>query len=217
LGVFKQIVKWLAVLVLANPAGAQVGFDLQGERSLLSLNGGFSIPVMSYGSSDINNRMAGFAKPDYMFDLNYVYLLGANQGITGSVIYCTNKAGSNNVQATSLQSGYRFLGLLAGPFITKRFFSRWDADFKLLAGATRVLTPNLEYNEAILLKENKATSFTWGGGIAIRYQLSGRSFLRLAADHLNLNPQYNVKQAETAKPEQIIVVMNVEAGIGFRF
>jgi len=210
-------VKWLAVLVLVNPAGAQEGFDLQGQRSLLSLNGGFSIPVMSYGSSNIKNRMAGFAKPDFMADLNYVYLLGANQGITGSVFYGANKAGINTVQSASLQDGYRFFGLLAGPFITKHFLSRWDADFKLLAGVSRVMRPHLEYNEEIILSQNKATSFTWGGGLAIRYQLSGRSFLRLAADHLNLNPQYSGKEGETTRPEQVIVVMNVQAGIGFKF
>jgi len=213
----RKILCWLATVLLSYPVIAQETKRLEGERSFLSFHAGVSFPIICYGSSDINSSTAGFAKPGFIFDLGYVYRFNTNLGVTGSLFYCSNKAGNNNVQASSSPGSYRFFGILAGPFITKNLASRWDGDIRLLAGVARVLTPNLRHEGETILNENKATAFTWGGGLAIRYQLSDKSFLSLKTDHINLKPQFNLKPGETGKGEQHIVVMNVDAGIGLKF
>jgi len=68
-----------------------------------------------------------------------------------------------------------------------------------------------------VLEEKQATTFVWGGGLGMRYNLSDNTFLTFRTDHLNMQPQLKLKPGETGKTEQHIVLINVDAGIGFRF
>jgi hypothetical protein len=68
-----------------------------------------------------------------------------------------------------------------------------------------------------LLNDYNVNAFTWGGGVALRYKLSGNTFLQLKTDHINLKPKFKMQAGETGRSEQHIVLMNVDAGVGWKF
>jgi len=216
----KGIIKWIAgsvLVVLAGPVLAQDINSIEGERSLFSVSGGFSYPRTCYASADINHSTSGFATKGTGFDCRYVYRFTSNAGLSASLFYNENHAGNNGVEVVSTPGSYRLLGILAGPVITKNFIGRLDADIALLAGATRVLTPNLQYQEATILNEYRSTAFTWGAGLSLRYTVLGRIFLSVKSELINLKPEFPLKPGETGKPDQYIEVMNLNAGIGVKF
>jgi len=199
------------------PVMAQGKNGWQNESSYFSFSAGVSVPIMCYASSNVNNKDAGFAKPGFSFNISYAYRFGNYGGVAGSVFYGLNKAGSSSVKTLSTPGSYRYFGLMAGPLLTKNFSSRWEGDARFLGGIGRLYTPRLVQGDAAVLEEKQATAFVWGGGLGMRYNLSDNTFLTFRTDHLNMQPQLKLKPGETGKTEQHIVLINVDAGIGFRF
>ncbi|HMU46842.1 MAG TPA: hypothetical protein PKC72_10765 [Chitinophagaceae bacterium] len=187
------------------------------DRSFFSVNAGISVPFLCYGSSDINKNTSGFAGLGFTIDISYVYRFSKHVGAAGMVYYCSNKAGNKDVAVLSSSHRYRFFGVMTGPALLPDFSDRWTLAIAPMAGVARVLTPKLQLQDETLLNENKKTCFAWGGSLALRYHLSGTSFLQLKTDHLNMKPQFKPKAGDAGKGEQHIVVLNVDAGIGWEF
>lgn len=187
------------------------------NRSFFSVNAGVSVPFLCYGSADINKNTSGFAGLGFTIDISYVYRFSKHTGAAGTVYYCSNKIGSNNVTVLSSSHSYRFFGIMMGPAIIPDLSNRWTLGIAPMAGVARVLTPKLLLQDETLLGENQKTCFAWGSSLALRYHLSGNSFLQLKTDHLNMKPQFKLKAGDAGKGEQHIVVMNVDAGIGWEF
>lgn len=187
------------------------------ERSQLVVSAGVAVPILCYGSRNVNNPNAAFAKPGFSIDVSYAYRFNNTLGVGGTVFYAFNKAGNTEVKAVSSPSSYRLFGLLAGPVVSRNFSDRWAGDIKFMAGLTRSMNPELQYGDQILLNDHNVNAFTWGGGIAFRYNLSGKTFLQLKADHINLKPKFNMQTGEPGRNEQHIVLMNADAGLGWKF
>lgn len=153
----KKILLWIIAGLPFIPISTQETKAGEKEKSFFVFNAGISVPIICYASSDINKKTAGFAKVGFTVDISYAYRVSTNAGVTGSVFYCANRAGSKTVTAPLSPGSYRFFGCMAGPFVTKNFATRWDADFKMLAGVARVLTPKLQQQDEIVLDENRTT------------------------------------------------------------
>ena len=213
----KKLSVCLIVVLSVLSTAAQKNDIAEGRRSYLAISAGLAVPIMCYASKDVNNPDAGFAKPGFSIDLGYAYRFNNTVGVTGSVFYMINKAGSGNVKAVSSPGSFRVLGLMAGPMLTANFSNRWAGDVKFLAGIAKTMTPELQYQDETLLNRYSATAFTWGGTAGLRYDLNDHTFLNLQAGHINLKPQFKKKAGETGKSEQHIVLMNFDAGVGLKF
>ncbi len=213
----KKIIWIAAAGLLAIPANSQDKNGWGTEKSYLAVSAGVAVPILCYGSKNTGNPNAGFAKPGFSIDLSYAYRFNNTIGVAGSVFYAFNNAGSSAVKAVSSPGSYRLIGLLAGPVLSRNFSDRWAGDIKFLAGVSRSMTPELQYGDGTLLNDHSVNAFTWGGGIALRYKLSGNTFLQLKTDHVNLKPKFRMQAGETGKNEQHIVLMNVDAGVGWKF
>jgi hypothetical protein len=213
----KKLFLITAAGLLALPILSQEKTGWGNERSYLVVSAGVAVPILCYGSKNVNNPNAGFAKPGFSIDLNYSYRFNNTIGIAGTVFYAFNKAGSAAVKAVSSPGSYRLVGLLAGPVLSRNFSDRWAGDIKFIAGITRSMTPELQYGDQILLDDHSVNAFTWSGGIALRYNLSGNTFLQLKTDHINLKPKFKLQAGESGRNEQHIVLMNVDAGVGWKF
>ena len=212
----KKLSFWLIAAMYVFSAAAQKNDIVEGRRSYLVINAGVAVPIMCYASKDVNNPDAGFAKPGFSIDLGYAYRFNKTLGITGSVFYTINKAGSSNVKAITSPGTFRVFGLMAGPVLTANFSDRWAGDVKFLAGIAKTMTPELQYRDETLLNRYGATAFSWGGTAGLRYDLNKHTFLNLQAGHINLKPQFKKKAGETGKGEQHIVLMNFDAGVGWK-
>jgi hypothetical protein len=77
----KRVLFTLIVLLITTVAVAQT----KRVKQYLSVSTGFSFPLMKYGSADIQNTEAGWAKPGGQVQLDYTRLLGPRTGITFSL------------------------------------------------------------------------------------------------------------------------------------
>jgi hypothetical protein len=212
----KSLIFVLTVLWII-PAMPQEKTGGQHERSLLTLSAGVAVPIMCYASKDINDPFAGFAKPGFTIDISYDYRLSNTMGVAGTVFYTFNKTGSDVVSAVSSPGSYRVFGFLAGPVLFRNIADRLSGDIRLMAGLARAMTPELEQRDQTILNRHSAGSFAWKGGIGMRYELGGKTFLRLSSDYMDLKPKFKMKPGETGKNEQHIVQIMVDAGFGWKF
>jgi hypothetical protein len=213
----KKLLFSIVLCLPLMPVTAQEDGKSEVNRSSVMISAGITVPILCYGSSNVKKESSGFARPGFTIDIQYAYRLGNHAGVAGMLYYCTNRAGKGSIPGLSSTGTYRFAGFMAGPFVSSTAGNRWEAALKLMAGEAKAFTPRLQYGEDMLLNKESAACFAWGGGLALRYGLSDRTFLQLKTDHLNMKPQFARKPGEPGKTEQHIVVMNVDAGIGWRF
>lgn len=212
----RKIVPVFAAAFLLIPAllHAQKKYWKQ-ERSQFSVNAGVSLPLLCYGSDDAGDRDAGFAKPGFRFDVSYGYRFVREAGLAAQFFWSNNKAGNGTVKAEKGQ--YSYYGLLAGPLLTLKLSDSWSTDFRFLAGIAGVQTPRLLQGNTVWLNDHSVSCFAWGGGMAFRYHLSGTSFLRLEAGHINMKPQFSLRPGDSSKGEQHILDLQINAGLGWKF
>lgn len=205
----------LPVLFIAGVSHGQGGKISNEKGSLISVNAGVSIPFLCFGSANLNKSSSGFAKPGYSFNLKYGYLFTRNAGLEISVFYSHNPAGNSRLSPG--RDGYRYLGIMTGPLFRGKLAAKLYGDITVRGGIAKVFTPRLSDGDAILLDEHEAAAFIWGGGIGLCYDVTGKAYLTLKADHANLKPQFHLKPGETGKTEQHIVAMDISAGVGIKF
>ena len=213
----KKIFLWLAAGLAVFAAEAQQTEWMQGERSFLVFSTGLSVPVLCYASSNINKNTSGFAKPGSTFDVSYGYRFVQNFGITGSVFYSSNNTSKNIVQALG-NDHYRYVGIMAGPLLTKKLFAKADGDIRFMTGIAHAWSPDLVYHNETILNKDCNTTFAWSASAGLLYSLTDKTFLSFKADHTQLKPKFHGQATgENVKNDQHIVVMNFDAGIGIKF
>ena len=214
----KKIFFWIAAGLVAFAANSQENKSEPAKKSFLAINVGFSIPLLCYASSDITKNTSGYAKTGYTFDVSYGYRFGQNFGITGSVFYSSNQTGKNNIVQSSGNGQFRYVGIVAGPLLTKKLFTKTDGDFKFLAGIAHAWSPKLLYHGETILNNDRNTCFAFSLGMGLRYHISDKTFLSFRVDHTQLDPKFNNDATgENIKREQHIVVMNFDTGFGIKF
>lgn len=213
--VMKKQLLLVAAGFICFPILLQAQVKWRQERSLFFVNAGLSLPILCYHGDDVNNRDDGFAKAGFRLDVSYGYRFTREAGISAMLFWANNKAGNNVMKAE--KGNYSYYGLLVGPQLTLPFSGSWSTDFRFLAGIAGVQTPLLRQGTNTWLNEHSVSSFAWGGGMALRYQLNGNSWLRFEAGHINMKPQFSLPAGDASKGEQHIVDVNFNAGIGWRF
>lgn len=195
----------LAAMLLVYMASAQSG---------LLVNAGISIPVMCYASVNPGNPNAGFARPGFYMDIGYTHTLNAFSGFRTLFYYASNPAGNAAVPATG---SYRMAGWMAGPLLNTSASRKWQGSFNPMAGYSRVWTPQLKRENQTWLYKQAAGCFSWGGDFSLQYHISENHFLRLQTGHLNMKPRLDNRNDSRAKGEQHIVLMTLDAGMGWKF
>ena len=186
------------------------------NRSFLSFSAGISVPILCYGSSNIDKNTSGFAKAGFIVNIHYGYRWGQNLGISASAFYASNTA--KTIVQSQGNDQYSYVGLLAGPLVTTKLFPKTEGDFSLMAGVAHAWSPHLMYQDQTILNKDNSTAFTWSASAAMRYHLSDNTFILLKADHTQLKPKFHGPfTGENVKGEQHIVVMNFDAGLGIKF
>jgi hypothetical protein len=212
----KNAFLWLIAGLVAIETSGQETKAPAKERSFLAFSAGVSVPILCYGSSNISKNTSGFAKAGFTLDLSYGYRFGQNLGVAGMLFYSSNNTGRNVVQASG-NGRFRYMGLLAGPMLSAKFSEKAYGDIRFVAGIARAWSPQLSYNGETILNRDASTTFAWSAGAGFRYNLSGKTFLQIKADHAQLKPPFRgPATGENVKNEQHIVVMNFDAGIGIR-
>ena len=212
----KKLLLWTAAWLFGFSTAGQDNKSAPEKKSFLAFSAGLSIPIVCYGSTDINNKNAGYAKIGFTLDLSYGYRFGKNLGVTGSAFYSSNK--TDKTVLDGAQGSYRYYGVVAGPLLTKNLSSKAGIDFKYMAGFAHVIAPKLLRGGETLLEKASANAFAWTAGVGLRYGLGDNTFFSFKVDHSQMKPQFHSSaQGENAKTEQHIVVINIDAGIGIKF
>ncbi len=212
----KKIISWLGIVLLVLPLDAQE-IAWQQKKTGLTFSAGINVPLLCFAADDPAIQTSGFAKPGFTFDISYTHRFNFWTGIKTMLYYSSNKAGNRTVPAIAAASHYRAIGWMAGPLLCKTFSGKWEAAFSPLAGISKVWTPQLQRQNETWLYKQSASCFSWGGELSLAYFISDKSFLHLKTGHLNMKPQFSLHPGENAKSEQHFVLVNVDAGFGWKF
>ncbi|MBI5373516.1 MAG: hypothetical protein HZA79_15940 [Sphingobacteriales bacterium] len=212
----KKILSRICILLFALPLAAQETAWPQ-KKSGLSFSAGINVPIMCFAAEDPAIQTSGFAKPGFTLDISYTCRFNTWSGIKTMLYFSSNKAGNSTVPAIAAARHYRAIGWMAGPLLSKPFSGKWEAAFSPLAGISKVWTPQLSRQNETWLYKQSATCFSWGGDLSIAYYINDKSFLHLKTGHLNMTPKFSRHPGENAKSEQHFVLVNVDAGFGWKF
>jgi len=206
----------LATIIYSLGIPAQVYNPLE-KRSSLSFTAGVNIPIMCYAYKTPAKNTAGFAHTGFSLGLSYTWRLTTHTGLKALVYYAHNKAGTAEVPALAGAGHYRMTGLMLGPRLLGVLGEKWEAGFSPYAGISRVWTPSLSKQELPVLYRQDVFCFSWGGDLSLQYHISENHFLRLQTGHLNMKPRLDNRNDSRAKGEQHIVLMTLDAGMGWKF
>lgn len=200
-----------ALLIFSMNAGAQQKTSWSRLKSVFSFHAGVAIPIICFGSDDVNNNNAAFARPGVIAQVDYKYRLTDHVGI-GTCLYWAN----NGIRegAVTGEGDYNYFGMLAGPVIFPGVGRNIQADIHLYGGLSNAYMPKLNLEDKVLLNNESAYAFTWSAGFSARYNFTGNAFVSFKADQTNLKPQFT---SSSAKTEQHIVGINLAAGVGVKW
>lgn len=199
------------LLNFAFTAGAQQKPVWWRLRSVVSFNAGVSIPIICFGSDDINNKNAGYAKPGVIASVDYKYRFFDHLGLGTSIFWANNAVRAGKVTASG---EYNYFGLMAGPVIFPGAGKTIQADIHMYAGVSNAYMPEINNGDKILLNNESAYAFTWDAGFSARFNFYENAFVSFKADQTNLKPQF---KSNSAKTEQHIVGINLSAGVGVKW
>jgi hypothetical protein len=211
----------LLLFVLLQIAASDAQTKLTDRKSSFIISAGFSIPVVCYASKNMSNEEAGFARIGFHINLVYELNFIKNAGIAGRLFYSSNRVDKkiNRENPGISISNYKYYGLLIGPYFTHTIATNTDLSIKFLPGIIHVNSPTLAHEGNAVASKDGATAFVWASGADLRYHFEGRnSFILLNGDFTSSKPHFKVPAlAENIKIEQHIAVVNLNAGVGFKF
>ena len=213
--------RWICCLILAGSGWLASGQDVAGKpflSSFFQIRAGVSLPIMCYAKTDLSrNDFSGFARGGIHFSFDYGYRLSDKFGLTVQAFLFDNPSKKGLLLQKNPQH-YRVIGLLIGPRLQTSGAHDWQLDFQAAAGIALARSPALAQSSQVLLNSHTAAAFCWSASAGLQYSIASRSFLSLRAEHTQLTPRFDQHHPEEAlKGQQHIVVMNVDAGLGFRF
>ena len=222
----KQFYAWLLIF-LPLLVGAQENKETTSEKyQYLALHVGAGFPAGDFGSNNLDNEEAGFAKTGVNVGLQYGYKLGKNLGLGAGVFYnffnaaksvaIPDNGGTINVSLDHWQ----FYGLTVGPTVTIDLDDQVCLDLRAMAGIATANTPRIKYQGTALLKEDWSTTPVMQGGANIRVKMNdSRLFIFANMDFTYLYPDFTVTSYDnsfTEKIKQRMSVLNLTGGVGFR-
>ncbi len=222
----KQFYAWLLVF-LPVFAIAQDAQEKSPEKyQYLALHVGAGFPVGDFGSNNIDNEEAGFAKTGINVGLQYVYKLGKNLGLGAGAFYnffnaaksvaIPDNGGTINVRLDHWQ----YYGLTLGPTVTLDLDDQVSLDLRAMAGIATANAPRVNYQGNAVLKEDWSSTPVMQGGANIRVKTNNaRLYIFANADFTYLNPDFTITTFDdsyTQKVKQRMSVLNLTGGVGFR-
>jgi hypothetical protein len=228
----KKIVLMAIALLISGALLAQEAETQQLKKSFLVLHGGPSFPVGDFGSKNMGNQEAGFAKTGYSVNLNYGYQFEKNAGITASIFlnnYNTQPfkmsfAGESGTETIELKMDHwQFYGLTAGPMLNFTAGKNIFADLKIMGGVVNANTPQISYQGTVMAKEDWSWAPAIQGGANLRIGAGNNMFVFANADYMYMKPKFTSSYYDensnwvTTDIKQKMSVVNVSAGIGFSF
>jgi hypothetical protein len=217
----KKLLVLVAAVLVSIGVTAQENKVQRELKSFLAFSAGPSFPVGDFASANENNENAGFAKTGVNFNLTYNYKFVKTSGVGVSAFY-----GFNNIDKKILQNvqgldvdHFKYLGITAGPVFSHELGTKASVDFRLMGGVARANSPRMVYQGETILTEDWATAFAWNGGIDVRMDLTKKSFVVLRTDYFQTKPEFlvDIFNVSAEKGFQKITVLNITAGIGFKF
>jgi len=201
------------------------------KKSFLTLHGGPSFPVGDFGSDNMGNQYAGFAKTGYTVNLNYGYLFNKNAGLTASAFY--NSFGTKQFALSFLEGSggtvtldmdhWKFYGLTAGPLMSFDVSKNIYSDIKVMAGMVNANSPKISYSGIVMANGDWSWAPALQGGISLRMGTGSNIFVFVNADYMYMKPKfsytYTDENDQLVKEDirQKMSVVNVSAGIGINF
>ena len=207
--------KFLSILALALLSLQVTGQAKQFDKgnSLVMFNTSYNIPIICYGSHDVNNPNAAFAKKEMGLDINYGYLVTHHFGFVVSVGYGWNKVDKRYITSPS-SKGFTYFTIYAGPQYVMKMANGLYADIRFMAGTSWAQSPTLIYKDERLLSEANTWAFSFSTGMGLKYLISPSTFVSLRMDHFQMKPHFNVPGDK--KNEQHIVLLSPGLGLGVK-
>jgi len=219
--------KLLLIIVALLVSGAMMAQGSKGKmttRSFLAFHGGPSFTVGAFGSRDVNNNDAGFAKTGFNLNLQYGYHFNKSAGLTGSVLYGRynlDKASLLNATTPGVNADHwQFYGVAIGPMLTHEISNKVAADLRVMVGMANANTPKFTYEGLLAIKQDWQSALLFQGGMDLRFNLAGKAFIFTNADYVWMQPEFKIESPDGTvvdRRHQNIGVINLNGGVGFRF
>lgn len=229
----KKLLIFSLVLLVSAAMQAQEKNVKTAPQSFVAFNLGPSIPVGAFGSSSVDNLDAGFATTGYHLNLTYGHQFQRNTSLVVSALYNWNsikqggvtlKDDASNQTITLNMDHWQFYGLAAGPMVSLNLGKKVYTDFKIMIGAVNANSPKMSYQGMDITKENWNMAAMYQGGVAVRIDAGRHLFMAAGADYLYLRPTFKYEfsdvigeQIRSGKFQQKMSVVNITAGLGYRF
>jgi hypothetical protein len=228
----KKILIMAIALLISGALQAQDAEAKVVKKSFLAMHAGPTIPVGDFGSKNLGNEDAGFAKTGYNINLNYGYQFEKNAGITASVFlnnYNTNPfamsfAGEGGSQTIELKMDHwKFYGLTAGPMLNFNAGKNIFTDLKVMGGIVNANTPKITYLGTVMAEADWSWAPALQAGVNLRIGTGSNMFVFANADYMYMQPKFTSSYYDandnwvTTDIKQKMSVVKVTAGIGFNF
>lgn len=212
----------VAVLLFCGIVTAQVNKAQKDLKSYIFLSAGPSFPIGDFASTDENNDNAGFAKTGFNLDLAYGYKFNTNIGVEFSALYANHGLSK---KLTSMLSGagvdhFQIIAFMPGVSAFTKSIDKAEFGIRIRGGYATINSPHFVYAGEVLVTEDWADAFIWGGGANLKMDVSKNVFLSVNLDYLQTRPEFKVKDNttnETIRAIQHMADINLNAGVGIRF
>lgn len=208
------------------------------KKGYINLSMGPSIPLGSFGSTDLSDDNSGYANVGFNLQLiNFGYKFSKHLGMavmwSGSSFNIDKDAvlaNSGLETAFSVDATpYSYGSILAGVLVSMPQ-GDFEFDFRGLIGLGYGISPEIKYNgydlqgEYAILKQDKSESFAlaYDLGIGTRYNVSDLINLNLFVDYMGFKPEFSVDLygnktlIGTSKFDQPMNHLTITLGFGFR-
>lgn len=241
----KKILIFTAALLVCGTLYSQQEKVKKAPKQFIAFHAGPSVPVGDFGKATLTNntgifedREAGFAQTGFTAGITYQYQLQKNFGLAATAFYNNNKLNSNRfvdeINKMLAETGitisgikldhWQWYGITAGPVLNQAFTEKLAADITIMGGVANVNSPKATVEGVMLVNEDWSVAPVLGANGSLRYDVSNNMFLLLNASYQYMKPKFTMTynpeltmNSASEKSQQQIEVLNVSAGIGFRF
>lgn len=229
-------------LILLTAAFLTLNFVFAQGKSVFSLSFGPSIPLGEFGSKDIDNQYAGFAKTGLMVEFSYNQKLGKYFGIT-----FINRSQSHFMDAQALSDAYAQLFPGLGNSVESAYWS--NSTLMLGASSSIPITKTISFESRLMfgfatakspdmfvhfgnnvnkawVHQNDVTSFALTSliGAGFKFDVTKSFSLLLNVDVQGLKPEFRDVVATNSDGlymkdtySQKMNTLNIGFGLGYRF
>lgn len=225
----KKLLVLMLALLVSGALPAQGSKGAINRNSSLAFHAGPSFPMGVYSSSMPSTDEAGYAKTGINISMNYEYRFRNNAGIGGTVFYnqhstrdmvLTFDFGEGTDTVTMTMDNWKMYGIALGPILNFVPAKNLTAGVHIMGGIANVQMPAFYYDNEEAVKSDWGISPVVQGGLSLKLDAGNQVFFFVNGEYQYLRPVFNMFDIwadESDKGYQKISVVNVTAGIGFRF